>query len=516
MLTRKAPAAISPHTRSFLHILVRLWPLVLLLATCLVLFLNLPYAPRTWFDEGSHLHVPKTLVQHGVYADISSEGFRYYGPTVGVGPTVMLPIALMFNLFDVGITQGRLVIVLYALVALASLYALGQKLHGHVAGLLVLTLLFASRTFNYEGFIEYSRQVLGETPGLAFLSLGLLAWVAALHAGKNLVTRRSWLLSVLAGLGFGLALVTKNQFVLIIPVALVAVGVLDWLYYRVGTWQLRIVPVLIACGCFGLWVLAQFQFLGPGSFLENMQQTRQAAGGAIFVFDMGATLRAGKYLLQPDLYGGLLIPALLYAAWRARRRDAQGLSEALLVIIIGLWLTWFVGASLGWPRYAFPAVALGALLIARALIDLLTWLRNGTTVQRALAVLGTGYAALFMLVPFALSTNAIVHPDDTAHRFAAYLDDHVPQDTVVETWEPELGVLTDHRYHYPPIELLDTAVRHQWLGGPPLVYDGLQDAPVYVVVGSFGGYTGIYDTVILEQKYMEEHSIGSYVLFRRR
>lgn len=516
MLTRKAPAAISSHTRSLAHLLVRLWPLALLLATFFLLLVNLPYAPRTWFDEGSHLHVPKTLIQHGVYADISSEGFRYYGPTVGVGPTVMLPIALLFSLFDVGVTQGRLVIVFYALVALASLYAFGRRLHGHVAALLALTLLLASRTFNYEGFIEYSRQVLGEVPGLAFLALGLLAWVAALQAVQNHATRRSWLFSVLAGLGFGLALVTKNQFVLIIPAALVVVGLLDWLYYRTGTWPFRLTPLLIACTCFGLWVLAQFQFLGPGSFFENMQQTRQAAGGAIFVFDMGATLRAGKYLLQPDLYGGLLIPALLYAAWRARQRDAQGLSEALLVIIVGLWLTWFVGASLGWPRYAFPAVALGSILIARALIDLITWLRSGTPVRRTLAVLGTCYAALFMLVPLVLSANAVLHPDDSAHRFAAYLDQHVPQETIVETWEPELGVLTDHRYHYPPIELLDTAVRHQWLSGPPLAYDGLQDAPAYVVVGSFGRYTGIYDTVILEQEYIEEHTVGSYVLFRRR
>lgn len=33
--------------------------------------------PATWFDEGMHLHVPKALVQAGVYADRSSEGFRY-------------------------------------------------------------------------------------------------------------------------------------------------------------------------------------------------------------------------------------------------------------------------------------------------------------------------------------------------------------------------------------------------------------------------------------------------------
>jgi len=61
--------------------------LALAFLVALLALINLPYAPPTWFDEGSHLHVPETLVRYGVYADISSEGFRYFGPTIGVGPT---------------------------------------------------------------------------------------------------------------------------------------------------------------------------------------------------------------------------------------------------------------------------------------------------------------------------------------------------------------------------------------------------------------------------------------------
>src|SRR5512145_1124704 len=84
------------------------WALGTLLIFFFVFF-NLTRFPAPWFDEGSHLHVPKTLVQYGVYADISSEGFRYYGPTIGVGPTVMLPIAGMFKLFGIGLLQARIV-----------------------------------------------------------------------------------------------------------------------------------------------------------------------------------------------------------------------------------------------------------------------------------------------------------------------------------------------------------------------------------------------------------------------
>src|SRR5437763_16215386 len=87
------------------------WPVVAA-SIAVVLFLafyNLPNYPLTWFDEGSHLHVPKTLILRGVYADYSSDGFRYYGPTVGVGPTVMLPIAASVWAFGIGLLQARLV-----------------------------------------------------------------------------------------------------------------------------------------------------------------------------------------------------------------------------------------------------------------------------------------------------------------------------------------------------------------------------------------------------------------------
>jgi hypothetical protein len=483
----------------------RLLALVALAGLALVLaFVNLPYAPRTWFDEGSHLHVPKTLVQHGVYADISSEGFRYYGPTVGVGPTVMLPIAGSFQLFGAGLLQGRTVIVAYLLVALAAGFLLARRLHGLGAALLALLLLLASRTLRFEGVVEYGRQVVGEVPGVAFLFLGCLAWVWAVGE------RRAWWRAALAGLCFGLALVTKNQFVLIIPPALALAALLDWRYYRAGGWWLRTLPVLVACTCFGVWTLVQLQFLGPGSFADNLAQTRQAAGGAIFVFDAAATLRAAKYLVQP--YGGLLLPALAYGLWRCRARSAAALAELPAVLIPALWICWYL-VSLGWPRYALPAVAFGAIAVARLVVDLVAGLRARG--RPALAA-GVGvYVAAAALLPLVLTARLVATPDDSAQRMAAFLDANVPRQAIVETWEPELGVLTDHRYHYPPIKLLDTAVRDTWLQGPALSYDGLDQRPPFVVVGPFGAWVGIYPQATLDRDYQRAYAAGPYVLYRR-
>lgn len=477
----------------------------LVMIAALLALVNLPYAPATWFDEGSHLHVPETLVRYGVYADISSEGFRYFGPTIGVGPTVMLPIAGAFQVAGVGLLQARLVMVAYLALALVALFLLARRLYGLPIALLTVLLALASRTLRFEGMIEYGRQVLGEVPGMAFLLAGLLAYAVGLF---NPERRRRY--ALLAGLAFGLALVTKNQFMLIVTPTLGLLALLDWIYYRAGDWWLRLTPPIIAVGCFGLWTLTMLTFFGPDGFAANLAKTRQAAGGAIFVFDLDATRRAVVYLVQA--YGGLLIPGLLYSLWRSRARTPLALAQLAPSLMALLWIGWFV-TSLGWARYAFPAVILGAMAVAALAGDVLRAL--ATQRRKLLFGLAAAYLALAIVLPLALTTRVVLNPKDAAQRMAAFMNQSVPPDVIVETWEPELGVLTDHTYHYVPTELLDGAVRRQWLGGPPISYAGLAAKPPYVLQGPFGSYTQIYDPAILDRDYTVIYSAEPYVLFQR-
>lgn len=494
-------ASVSADRRSW----ERIAQATLVVLAAVLVLVHLPYAPPTWFDEGSHLHVPETLVRHGVYADISSEGFRYFGPTIGVGPTVMLPVAASFKLGGVGLAQARIVIVLYLALALAALYLLARRLYGWPVAVLAVLLALASRTLRFEGLVEYGRQVLGEVPGMAFLLLGLLAYSAAIFERDR---ARGY--SLLAGLAFGLALVTKNQFVLIVPPTLALLALLDWLYYRAGGWWVRLAPPAIAVACFGAWTVAMLTFFGPDGFAANLAKTRQAAGGAIFVFDPEATRRAVVYLVQ--VYGGLLVPGLAYGLWRARERSAWGLAALAPALMASLWITWFV-TSLGWARYAFPAVILGALPTALLAVELFQALRARR--RTALAWLGAAYLALAIMAPLALSLRVVLTPRYAAQQMAAYLERNVPTDQIIETWEPELGVLTDHTYHYVPTELLDGAVRRQWLGGPPVTYDGLAARPPYVLLGGFSTYTAIYPAEALERDYTVVYSVEPYSLLRR-
>ena len=96
---------------------------------------NLTRWPVPWFDEGIHLHVPKALVRFGAYADYSSEGLRHFGPTLAVGPTVMLPIAGVVRGVRRRAVQARVVMAAFFVAFMAAYYLLGKRLGGPVMAL---------------------------------------------------------------------------------------------------------------------------------------------------------------------------------------------------------------------------------------------------------------------------------------------------------------------------------------------------------------------------------------------
>jgi 4-amino-4-deoxy-L-arabinose transferase-like glycosyltransferase len=467
-----------------------------------LVLINLESYPATWFDEGQYLHVPKALLQHGVYADWSSDGPRYFGPTTAAGPTVLLPIAAMFQVAGIGLLQARLIMAVYLLACLALCYLVTRRLYTPAIALLATALLLSSRG---AWTLNWGRQVLGEIPTLTFLLAGLWFWHGAL-------TRRCGRRAVAAGICWGLCLITKNQAIVAFAPALALGSLLEWRFYRNGRWSLWLLPPLIAAMMALGWLAILFTQLGPGNLAENLALTRQATGGAILVLRPDATFRALRLLVSPSLYGGLMIPALIYGWWRVRRRrDIPAQAESFVLLIVTIWLLWFV-VSLGWPRYAYVGAALGALPVARLMADTWSWARQRGTTHDAAVALATG---LLIGVPLARTTHEILTPDRSVLRFAAYLTHHLPTDSLIATWEPELGGLTDHRFQYPPQALLDVAVRHQWSGGPPARIDLDTNPAPYVVVGPFSAWTGVYATTQLDRSYELIHSDGAYALYRR-
>jgi hypothetical protein len=500
---------------------IPIWVVAAVALAALVLFLatyHLSVYPTPWFDEGEHLHVPKTLIQFGQYADISSEGFRYFGPTIGVGPMVMLPIALAFKLGGIGLTQARLVMAAYLLVAIGLFFAISRRQFGVKVSLLATALLITTPSVQ---FIETGRQVLGEVPGFAFLMLGVLFWWRSTEKGA---TRGSL---IVASIAFGLAGQTKNDLGMILVPTLAAVFILDRIYYR----QLGLRHVLIPIVCVGAGVISEYLVLvpalvrsgDPGQFVSLM---RNASAGAIFVFSPSRMLSAAKFVTSGDVYAYWGLPSLAYGCFLARSRSRAGVQQAFLLSFAIIGLSWFTLVSIGWPRYAFSFLGITAIFAAKFLVDLIASLnrinRPLEDVERprlgALPLAASFAVGLFLLASTQSTVRAVVEtPNTDPQQMASYLTAHLPTSTVIETWEPELGFLTDHRYHYPPPSWLDRAVRAQWLGSTPVVssYDPIVEAhPDYLLVGPFANYTGIYDRLVDSLNERPIESIGQYRLYR--
>jgi 4-amino-4-deoxy-L-arabinose transferase-like glycosyltransferase len=500
-------------------------PIVTVLAVAVIIFLalyNLTDYPLTWFDEGSHLHVPKTLVRFGVYADYSSEGFRYYGPTLGVGPTVMLPIAAAFRLFGVGLLQARLVMAVYLLVTLYAFYRLAYRLGGRRLAWMATILLISSRGV---GILLYGRQVLGEVPGLFFLVVSLELWFAAWE-------RAGWRRLALVGLLLGLAMVTKYQYLLFLAPTLGLAWLANLVYYRVAPHRLFIAPGLAAAACFALWQTYLILYLGPATAGENLATLREASAGAALSFSPQLMAESLFVVLSPPVYLGSLLLVLAYGFFLAlpRRRVAQQWSTLLILIVINLG--WYIVASVGWWRYAFPGMAMASLFVARFFCDLTDgfrlgkarfWedLRRGKPILRdhasrwALLV----WLAVMIALPLAESFWEIWSPDfNSPVAMAAYLNEHIPTDVLIETWEPEMGFLTDHNYHFPPTQLLTNAVRQAFLDGPPVAqaYHFVQtERPAYVLIGEFGRKVQMYPPQVLAAHYELAATVGYYELYVR-
>ncbi len=116
-------------------------------------------------------------------------------------------------------------------------------------------------------------------------------------------------------------------------------------------------------------------------------------------------------------------------------------------------------------------------------------------------------------------SEIIFPPQNTPALMAEYMDQAIPKDAIVETWEPEMGFLTNHKYHFPPQILLDAAVGYIWRGGaaPSTSYNFIETTkPEYVLVGQFGRYSGIYNISQILSNYQLVNEVGYYSLYQLR
>jgi hypothetical protein len=482
--------------------------LLLSIAVVVLSFVNLETYPLTWFDEGEYLQASQNIALHGKYALRSSEGFRMFDPALNVGPTVLLPIALVFKLFGVGLLQGRLVMAVYLVLTVWVFFLTTSHIYNRKTALVASFLFIMVADDVSTSPLFLGRQVMGEVPGLLFFLLGSLWWFKSLKKNHY---RYSLLLS---GLFFGLSMLTKDVYLLFVPSAMVFLWIVDRLFYKRATHRHFVIPVAIGVSCIVLWYVFRLVILGPSEFISHIAVLRSASSYYAGTFSLQSILYSIKFLSRPYflMFG---LPSLLYALLLAIQRRPSNLEQLFLLVFIAGWSAWYVFGSIGWYRYVFPPLALTNLFVANLFHDVthgfdLSLMRVWEGIKTGKAIGPVKNLSVMLLLSFLILNprNDVLKglfsaQDRSPQEFAEYINANVEEDALIESWEWEIGFLTGRTYHYPPTSMIPTKVKQWYYSGDPYdpdLYDFQQYAPDYIVVGYFAGWSGLYPPDFLAQE----------------
>jgi len=463
-LLRPFSFTLAIKQRWFIYLIISL----ILLYLGFVFLYQLARYPLPSYDEGAYLKVAKNFARNGVYADFSDGENRYTGAVISMGPTVLLPITVLYKLLGVSIAGARLVIVAYALLVLWMFFLLGTRLHSRMLGIAMVFLAFM-----HPGLAIYSmgRQVLSEVPGLFFLLMGIWLWAAA--GDRRLV----YLIG--AGVFWGLACITKHQYAMIALPGLFAAFVLDLIWCKQRAWLKFIVPGVLAALIYGAWTYFSVFYLGANERTTSQELTSMGSLAGSFYFNPDRLL--GNALGMLNSYPPY-IPIFIYTAILLLRRSNQERTWRLLAVLqvaaVGSYIL-----TKGWNTYSLPAHALSVPIVARLLCELSGdfhpfWrqlrerARNRKQALSSLAlVIVIGLLTIAAARAGRAQLRVITWPSDVLERLANFMNANVPQTSLVETTESIMGVLTNHRYHFPPSTIGVTSVVRAPGESPQLFYD---------------------------------------------
>lgn len=322
------------------------------------------------FDEGFNLQIPASLLNKGSYST-TYDGGKDFDPVITTGPTVLLPIYILFRVFNIGLYQARFVMLFYFIgMLLATLYV-SKKLNGAAGSIISLILLGSIPFIFYFGL-----RVLGEIPAVFFLLIGLIF----LERGRAIVS----------GIFFGLSVLTKITFLIaVFPIALLFVlefssSSLNHRKFVVRYYLLMVLGfVLPNVG----WEMVKVISLGIAGYEKNLQGllnlfisssgVRNTAASASFLVRID-TLSIHFTYIPPFLLLIILLLILLHNANLVRKSYRKngwsGLSRMHLFLAafsFAFLFWWLFGANAGWWRHILPGYILIIILIGNSLASLI-------------------------------------------------------------------------------------------------------------------------------------------------
>ncbi len=292
--------------------------------------------PRSWVDEGLFIMVAKMVAGgHGYGIPLLDHVWRY-PYFLAVGPTIILPAALSIKLFGLSVAAARLPMTLYLLATCVVTYVFTQRAANTSTARWATALLIS-----LSAFVNTGKPVLGEVPAFFFLLIGFFLMT---------MEAKPWKRGMGSGIFFGLSILTKLTYGLILP----ALGI-AWISAAIRRqWQEVWSLTLSACVALIIylpWRVLEALHTPAGSLTQEIGKSIFGTGGLPL---LNVLRNNNGILLQLPFLAFSAITILgLLGLWSAHTRLTLEI-KTTITTVAGLFLLYFLD-SFGWYRHLLPA-----------------------------------------------------------------------------------------------------------------------------------------------------------------
>ncbi len=361
------------------------WPLVVLpcLLAAAIAFPRLGATPHVEPDEWHHLDVARNLAVHGLYASGNpEEGFVLFDDYDSVGPPVILPVAAAMRLAGPRLESARFVMAMFFVALAGVTFAFCAPVFGGWAAVCSSSLLIGAWGSAYLG-----RTLYGEVPAFMFLLLALIAGRTALQA------KRSWIWGTVAGVCFGLAILSKYYLLMAVWPFFGAL-VWDRLTARRIRWQHVAASAIGVIAMVGTWSLIQ-------TYADR--NVSGAAGGQLsmyqhnLLFGLEGLQGTAGYLLAQPASTIALVAAMAFGLWLVQRHAADPTIAALWFFAGFQWYWWLFFNTGNLPRYSWYGWAAAAVFAGPLVALMIQVVTKQTSIERLTQPLAFACCAVTLL-----------------------------------------------------------------------------------------------------------------------
>ena len=327
--------------------------IILVLLLCFGAYLSLfklTESPPVWYDEGIYNQIAISQAVYGQQGIQVAPNTLVSSGFVTGGFPFIFPIALSLKLFGIGIFQVRIVMAIFILALLCSVFYLSKEIFGYKKALISLLLLVIFPVLYGNG-----KNVLGEIPGLFYLFLFLIS--------VNSIVKNNYsklLPYIFAGLFGGLCLASKPIFFLLGGAVLIAVVIhrksitFNWKNLVIGFFVF-LMPIL-------LWF--KFQFFSTDSTQHILNYYANPYGLKNITEVIWNNFLRFFHESSPIYFAIFELVWILSYLYRSIRKMEVSLVETIAFIFSILVSIAYLRTA-GWYRYYFVAEVLAIVFFIK-------------------------------------------------------------------------------------------------------------------------------------------------------